>query len=166
MKGKRYTTEDKIRGRREADRGKSILEVCREHNMSEVSFHRWKRQFDQVDISEARTLKDLKRGERRVEKDARPSRCSRTESWRPSLRKMVSPAHRRAAAHAVVARGLCSGRMACRFLLLARATFLYRGRPPSAKQTRLAKRLWARTSDCWIRRNTPMLSPQAKTRIS
>ena len=56
---------------------------------------------------------------------------------------MVSPAHRRAAAHAVVARGLCSGRMACRFLLLARATFLYRGRPPSAKQNRLAKRLRA-----------------------
>ena len=33
--------------------------------------------------------------------------------------------------------------MACRFLLLARATFLYLGRPPSAKQTRLAKRLRA-----------------------
>ena len=31
--------------------------------------------------------------------------------------------------------------MACRVLRLARATFLYRGRPPSAKQTRLAKRL-------------------------
>ena len=54
---------------------------------------------------------------------------------------MVSPAHRRAAAHAVVARGLCSGRMACRFLLLARATFLYRGRPSSSRQKRLAKRL-------------------------
>ena len=33
--------------------------------------------------------------------------------------------------------------MACRFLLLARATFLYRGRSPSAKQARLAKRLRA-----------------------
>jgi len=30
MKGKRYTTEDKIRILREADAGKSILEVCRE----------------------------------------------------------------------------------------------------------------------------------------
>ena len=56
---------------------------------------------------------------------------------------MVSPAHRRQAAHAVVKRGLCSGRMACRFLRLARATFRYRGRPPSAKQNRLAKRLRA-----------------------
>lgn len=40
MKGKHYTTEDKIRVLREAGRGKSILEVCREHNISEVSFHR------------------------------------------------------------------------------------------------------------------------------
>src|ERR1035441_2864064 len=61
MKGKRYTTEDKIRISREADTGKSILEVCREHNISEVSFHRWKRQFGQLDISEARRLKELER---------------------------------------------------------------------------------------------------------
>jgi putative transposase len=56
MKGKRYTTEHKIRILREADTGKSILEVCREHNISEVSFHRWKRQYGQMELSEARKL--------------------------------------------------------------------------------------------------------------
>jgi len=61
MKGKRYTTEDKIRILREADNGKAILEVCREQNISEVSFHRWKRQFGQMDINEARRLKELER---------------------------------------------------------------------------------------------------------
>jgi transposase-like protein len=35
MKGKNYTTEDKIRILREADTGKSVLEVCREHNIKE-----------------------------------------------------------------------------------------------------------------------------------
>jgi putative transposase len=39
--------------------GKSILEVCREHNISEVSFHRWKRQFGQWEVQEARRLKEL-----------------------------------------------------------------------------------------------------------
>ena len=34
MKGKRYTTEEKIRILREADKGKAITEVCREHNVS------------------------------------------------------------------------------------------------------------------------------------
>ena len=61
MKGKRHTTEDKIRILREADRGKSILEVCRAHHISEVSFHRLKRQFGQMDLSEARKLKELER---------------------------------------------------------------------------------------------------------
>jgi len=61
MKGKRYTTEEKIRILREADSGKTILDVCREHNLSEVSFHRWKKQFGQLDVNEARRLKELER---------------------------------------------------------------------------------------------------------
>lgn len=62
MKGKRYTTEDKIRILREADCGdKSVQELCREQNISEVSFHRWKRQFGQMDVNEARRLKELER---------------------------------------------------------------------------------------------------------
>jgi hypothetical protein len=34
MKGKRYTTEDKIRILREVDGGKSVGEVCREKNIA------------------------------------------------------------------------------------------------------------------------------------
>jgi putative transposase len=62
MKGKRYTTEDKIRILREADRGeKSVVDICREENISEVSFHRWKRQFGHMEINEARRFKELER---------------------------------------------------------------------------------------------------------
>ena len=62
MKGKRDTTEDKIRILREADRGeKSVLDICREANISEVSFHRWKRQFGHMEVNEARRLKELER---------------------------------------------------------------------------------------------------------
>jgi putative transposase len=62
MKGKRYTTEDKIRILREADRGESsIQEICRQENVSEVTFHRWKKQFGHMEINEARRLKELER---------------------------------------------------------------------------------------------------------
>ena len=62
MKGKRYTTEDKIPLLREADGGdKSVLDICREANISEVSFHRWKRQFGHMEVNEARRLKELER---------------------------------------------------------------------------------------------------------
>mgnify|MGYP006271444241 FL=1 len=61
MKGKRYTTEEKIRILREADGGKTVNEVCRAHNISEVSFHRWKRQFGLMEVNEAKRLKELER---------------------------------------------------------------------------------------------------------
>jgi putative transposase len=62
MKGKRYTTEDKIRILRGADRGeKGITDICRDENLSVVSFHRWKKQFGHMEINEARRLKELER---------------------------------------------------------------------------------------------------------
>jgi putative transposase len=61
MKGKRYTTEEKIRILRAADGGRSILEVCREQNISDVTFHRWKKQFGQMEVNEARRLRELER---------------------------------------------------------------------------------------------------------
>jgi putative transposase len=62
MKGKKYRTEDKIRVLREADRSeKTIVEICREENISEVTFHRWKKQFGMMDVNEAKRLKELER---------------------------------------------------------------------------------------------------------
>ena len=61
MKGKRYTTEDKIRILREADTGKTVQEVCRDHNIAEQSYYRWKRQFGMMEVDEARKLRELER---------------------------------------------------------------------------------------------------------
>ena len=61
MKGKRHSTEQKIRILRDADGGRNIVEVCKEHNISEVTFHRWKRQFGQLDVNEAKRMKELER---------------------------------------------------------------------------------------------------------
>jgi len=58
-------------------------------------------------------------------------------------KKIISPGHRKAAARAVVASGLCSGRAACRFLELSRATFWYRERPLTDREQRLRQRMMA-----------------------
>ena len=43
MKGKRCTTEQKIRVLREAERtDKTVLDVCRQQQISEQTFYRWK----------------------------------------------------------------------------------------------------------------------------
>ena len=43
----------------------------------------------------------------------------------------------------VIEGGLCSGRAACRYLGLARATYRYRARPPTAQRSRLVERIHA-----------------------
>lgn len=61
MKGKRYTTEEKIRALREVDGGRAIREMCQEKNISEATYHRWRAQFGMMDLNEARRLKELER---------------------------------------------------------------------------------------------------------
>ena len=56
-------------------------------------------------------------------------------------KKVVSPAHRRAAAQAAVALGMCSQRAACRILRVARSTYSYRTRMAGSRQEPLRKRL-------------------------
>jgi len=59
MKGKRQTVEEKVRILRQADGDQTILEVCAEHNISEQTFHRWKKEFGLLDVKQAKRLKEL-----------------------------------------------------------------------------------------------------------
>ena len=71
MKVKRYTIETKIRILREAQsRDKTIQDVCRERQISEQSFHRWKRELGMLEINQAKQLKELATGERPAQADA------------------------------------------------------------------------------------------------
>ena len=69
MKGKRHTTEQKIRILREAEQsGRTILDVCRAHQISEQTFHRWKREFGMLEVDQAKQLKELKRENERLKR--------------------------------------------------------------------------------------------------
>ena len=59
MKGKRYSEEQIIGILREAECGKSIAQVCREHGVSEYSFYRWRKKFSGMDVCEAKRLREL-----------------------------------------------------------------------------------------------------------
>jgi putative transposase len=61
MKGKRYSTEEKVRILRDVDAGRSIVDICREKNISDVTYHRWRKQFGHMNLNEAKRLKELER---------------------------------------------------------------------------------------------------------
>ncbi len=69
MKVKRYTIETKIRILREAQsRDKTIQDVCRERQISEQSFHRWKRELGMLEVNQAKQLKELQRENARLKR--------------------------------------------------------------------------------------------------
>ena len=61
MKGKPHSTEAIIRILRQADGGETVQAICREHNISEQTFYRWRKKFGDMDLADARRLKELEK---------------------------------------------------------------------------------------------------------
>jgi putative transposase len=59
MKKKRHPTEEIIKLLREADGGKTVEEVCREANISEQTFYRWRRKYGRMEMADAKRYKEL-----------------------------------------------------------------------------------------------------------
>jgi len=69
MKGRRHTTEEKIRILREAEvAGRTIQDVCRERQISEQTFHCWKREFGMLEVDQAKQLKELQKENARLKR--------------------------------------------------------------------------------------------------
>ncbi len=61
MKRKRFTEEQIIGILKSAEATGNIREACREHNVTEQTFYRWRRKFGGMEVSEAKKLKELER---------------------------------------------------------------------------------------------------------
>ena len=66
MKQKLHSTEEIIRILRQADGAQTIESVCRAHNISEASFYRWRRKYGDMDLADAKRLKELEEKNRRL----------------------------------------------------------------------------------------------------
>jgi len=58
-KGKRYSEEQIIYALRQVDGGRRIAEVCRELGATEQTYHRWKRRYAGMGVTELGRLKKL-----------------------------------------------------------------------------------------------------------
>ena len=61
MKQKQHSTEEIIRILRQSDTDKTVDSICRESNISKATFHRWKRKYGDMDIADAKRLKELEK---------------------------------------------------------------------------------------------------------
>ena len=61
MKGKMHSTEEIIRILQQAKGGDTAQSVCREHNISEQMFYRWKNKYGDLERADVKRLKELEK---------------------------------------------------------------------------------------------------------
>ena len=61
MKQKQHSTEEIIRILRQSDTDQTVESICRESNISKAPFHGWKRKYGDMDIADAKRLKELEK---------------------------------------------------------------------------------------------------------
>lgn len=66
---KRRFTEEQIIGiLSEAEAGVKVKDLCRQHNVSEQTYYRWKSKYSGMSVSELRRLKELEKENQRLKK--------------------------------------------------------------------------------------------------
>jgi putative transposase len=59
MRKKRFTEEQIIAVIKEGEAGAKVVELCRKHGISSVTYYRWKSKFGGMEVSDAKRLKAL-----------------------------------------------------------------------------------------------------------
>lgn len=69
MKKQRFSEEQIVRILSEADKGgKSILDLCRKHGVTEQTFYRWRRRYAGMQVPEIQQLRQLQHENARLKK--------------------------------------------------------------------------------------------------
>ena len=72
MKGKKYTPEQIVVKLREAEvllaKGTALAEVCRQMEITDVTYYRWRKEYGGLRVDQAKRLKELEQENTRLKK--------------------------------------------------------------------------------------------------
>jgi len=68
MKRKRFSESQIIRILKEAESGRPVPDLCREHGMSSASFYKWRSKYGGMDASQLSRVKELEAENARLKK--------------------------------------------------------------------------------------------------
>ena len=66
MKKSQFTEEQILGILKQVEGGRKIADVCREHGISDATYHRWKAKYGGLEVSQLRRLKQLEDENRKL----------------------------------------------------------------------------------------------------
>ena len=66
MRTSKFTPEQMVYILRQGDSGVPVVELCRQHGISEQTFYRWKKRFGDLGTGEVRELRQLREENRKL----------------------------------------------------------------------------------------------------
>ena len=66
MKKSQFTEEQILGILKQVEGGRTIADVCREHGISDATYHRWKGKYGGLEVRQLRRLKQLEEENRRL----------------------------------------------------------------------------------------------------
>jgi putative transposase len=64
----RFSEEQIIKILKEAEAGRTVKDLCRDHGVSQETFYRWRRKLGGMEVSDARRLKQLEDENRKLKR--------------------------------------------------------------------------------------------------
>jgi putative transposase len=69
MKASQFSSEQIVRILEQAERGEqTVSAICREHQIAETTFYRWRKQFGGMTVAEAQRLRELEKENARLKR--------------------------------------------------------------------------------------------------
>ncbi len=68
MRRSRFSEEQIIGILKQAEAGRKVTDLCREHGISQETIYRWRRKYGGLDVSDAKRLRQLEDENRKLKK--------------------------------------------------------------------------------------------------